>query len=33
MISNDPIDSDGVGYDRIRSTTEVERAMNANDHR
>jgi len=33
FLYNDPIDSDGLGYDRLMTPAELQRAMNANDRK
>jgi hypothetical protein len=33
FLYNDPVDSDGLGYDRVMTTAELDRAMNATDRR
>jgi hypothetical protein len=33
FLYHDPVDSDGVGYDRIMTTAELARAMQATDRR
>ncbi len=33
FLYNDPVDSDGIGYDRVMTAAQLERAMNATDRR
>jgi hypothetical protein len=33
FLYHDPVDSDGVGYDRFMTTAELQRAMSATDRR